>query len=154
MSGDMPKGWLREEIKRAQARSAKVPAWARPVYTPPRAAGNQTSPRGEAGMIRERFDRDAAQWLHETMIMSSVTDIVMNPAYQRIIGLGPAAVPLIIERLRQEPEHWFWALTAIIGEDHAAGATTIPEAARRWISWYENQPSTRVVGNQPAQEEA
>jgi hypothetical protein len=73
--------------------------------------------------------------------MSVVRDMVILPSYQHIIGLGPAAVPLIIERLRDEADHWFWALKAIVGEDKAAGATTVKEAARRWIEWYDKNCS-------------
>jgi hypothetical protein len=88
--------------------------------------------------IKERFDRDAAQWKQETLYASTLFDMTQtNPSYQRIIGLGPAAVPLIIDRLRQEPDHWFWALNAIVGDDKAKGAQTMPEAAQRWIEWYD-----------------
>jgi hypothetical protein len=87
--------------------------------------------------IKARFDRDAAEWLEKSEYMSTVHDMAMLPSYQRIIGLGPAAVPLIIERLRRDGDHWLWALVSIVGEDKAAGATTVSEAARRWIEWYD-----------------
>lgn len=89
------------------------------------------------GDVESRFERDAAEWEDETLYMSTVIDMVTVPSYQRIIGLGPAVVPLIIERLREEPEHWFWALRAIVGEDKASGATSVLEAAHRWIEWYD-----------------
>lgn len=92
-----------------------------------------------ATSVVARFERDAAVWEAETACMSSVTDMVLNQAYQRIVGLGPAAVPLIINRLRRAPHHFFWALVAIVGEDKAAGATTMPEAAQRWIDWYDSK---------------
>jgi hypothetical protein len=59
----------------------------------------------------------------------------MHPAYQRIIGLGQPAVPLLIEELRTRPDHWFWALSCIVGIDPAQGATTVESAAERWINW-------------------
>ncbi|MDQ6805142.1 MAG: hypothetical protein M3065_09260 [Actinomycetota bacterium] len=59
----------------------------------------------------------------------------MHPAYQRIIGLGRPAVPLILKRLAEEPAQWFWALTAITGEDPAVGQTTLDGAAGAWLSW-------------------
>lgn len=37
----------------------------------------------------------------------------MHPAYQAIIGMGEAAVPLILESLSRRFDHWFWALEAI-----------------------------------------
>lgn len=87
--------------------------------------------------VKSRFERDAAEWEDQTEYMSVVLDMAMHPSYQRIIGLGPAAVPFIIDRLRKESDHWFWALSAIVGEDKAAGATTVSEATRRWIEWYD-----------------
>lgn len=93
----------------------------------------------------ERFARDAAQWKQDSECMSSITDMVLLDSYQRIIGLGPAAVPLIIEDLTAGladaagPDHWFWALAAIVGEDHGHGATTVTEAAQNWVAWYTDQ---------------
>ena len=93
-----------------------------------------------------RFARDAAEWKHDSLNMSSVSDMVLLPSYQRIIGLGPAAVPLIMEDLRkglwfsdEGPDHWFWALTAIVGEDHASGCTTVKGAAQAWIAWWDGE---------------
>ena len=38
-------------------------------------------------------------------------------SYQKIIGMGPAVVPLILSELETEPDHWFWALEAITDEN-------------------------------------
>jgi hypothetical protein len=59
----------------------------------------------------------------------------MHPAYQRIIGMGPPAVPLILARLREQAAQWFWALTAITGEDPAEDETTIEGATSAWLEW-------------------
>ncbi len=40
-----------------------------------------------------------------------------RPAYQEIIGLGPAVVPLVLRELEQRPAHWFSALRALTGAD-------------------------------------
>ncbi|MDN7675198.1 hypothetical protein QZM22_22440 [Burkholderia oklahomensis] len=42
-----------------------------------------------------------------------IVDIVLNDAYQQIIGLGPAALPLIIRELEKNGGQWFWALRMI-----------------------------------------
>ncbi len=41
----------------------------------------------------------------------------MHPANQGIIGLGAVAVPLILQELKRDRADWFWALTAITGEN-------------------------------------
>src|SRR3989338_4895582 len=52
-------------------------------------------------------------WRNETQASSSVTEMAMHPAYQQIIGMWPAAIPLILRELENKPDHWFWALKAI-----------------------------------------
>src|SRR5438552_1282659 len=64
-----------------------------------------------------RFADLAETWKRETELLSSIQQVAMTPAYQEIIGLGQAVVPLILQDLRREPEHWFWALAAITGEN-------------------------------------
>jgi len=85
--------------------------------------------------VEELFGELAAQWENETVFESVVTRKAMHPAYQRIIGIGAPAVPLILARLRDEPAHWFWALTAITGADPAGGETTVEGAAKAWLAW-------------------
>jgi hypothetical protein len=71
----------------------------------------------EQSELERIFSELAEQWRRETAIHSSVSKKAMHSAYQRIIGMGPAAVPLILRELQRRPEHWFWALTAITRED-------------------------------------
>jgi hypothetical protein len=72
--------------------------------------------RGPAG-LEARFLVLAEVWRRETRILSLTTDKSMHPAYQQIIGMGPRVVPLILRELQRRPDHWFWALWAITGED-------------------------------------
>ena len=55
------------------------------------------------------------EWTNSTMFESSMTKRVMHPAYQRIIGLGPKVLPIILEELRRQSDQWFWALSSITG---------------------------------------
>ncbi len=59
----------------------------------------------------------------------------MHPSYQQIIGMGPDALPLILTELERQPDHWFWALNAIVGDDIARDTETVEGAAQAWISW-------------------
>lgn len=61
--------------------------------------------------------------------------MAMHLAYQRIIGLGPSALPLILRELEREPSHWFWARNAIAGEDAALGVNDFDEAVKSWVNW-------------------
>ncbi|MBI1831736.1 MAG: hypothetical protein HYR84_09835, partial [Planctomycetes bacterium] len=58
--------------------------------------------------------------------------------YQKIIGMGKPAIALILDDLRRHgPSDWFWALTAITGEnpitdDLAGNMSAMTEA---WLQW-------------------
>lgn len=88
-----------------------------------------------ASKVEQRFEELADQWRSETRVESDITRIVLNGAYQRIIGLGRPAIPFILRRLEQRHDYWFWALAAIVGEDVAEGESTVDAAADRWLRW-------------------
>ena len=90
-----------------------------------------------ARALRTRFDELADEWAQETRFQSSSTEVAIHPAYQQIIGMGPAALPFILERLSQRTEHWFWALAAISGEDPVdpMDAGKVEAMAESWLRW-------------------
>src|SRR5262249_22628797 len=74
--------------------------------------------------IEQRFEELARQWKKGTAYSSSAADIATHPAYQQIIGMGRDVLPYIFQELRRKPDHWFWALNAITGEN------PVPQTAR------------------------
>jgi hypothetical protein len=76
-------------------------------------------------------------WRREIGGTSSSEKIVLSPSYQRIIGLGRAALPLILRDLERRPNHWSWALRAITGENPvpAEAAGDLEAAANAWLEW-------------------
>lgn len=70
----------------------------------------------------ERFTRLSEQWRKDSRFMSSVHQMVLLPSYQCIIGMGWPAVPFILNDLKNNPQHWFWALRAITDIDPVAPA--------------------------------
>jgi len=87
--------------------------------------------------LRGRFEQLRDEWKAQSQYLSNTAQIAMLWPYQQIIGMGPAAVPLILAELRRETDHWFWALEAISGENpvppEAAGK--VQEMAKAWIDW-------------------
>jgi hypothetical protein len=57
--------------------------------------------------------------------------------YQRIIGMGIAVVPLILEQLQREPDQWFWALESITDENPVPHESmgNVQAMAHAWIDW-------------------
>jgi hypothetical protein len=84
-----------------------------------------------------RFRRLASDWRRETINLSSSTRMVMHRAYQQIIGMGPAAVPLILRELQVRPDWWFWALQAITEADPVPPEAhgSLEQMTAAWIEW-------------------
>lgn len=87
--------------------------------------------------VGTRFARLAADWKARSRHMSNVAQMAMLRPYQQIIGLGPAALPLLLGELAREPDQWFWALEAISGEDPVPAEANgrVAEMARAWLDW-------------------
>lgn len=87
--------------------------------------------------LAEEFRRLADEWRAETKFMSRMDKIAMHPAYQRIIGMGEPALPLILAELESRIGDWFWALQCITGQDptRADMAGQIVEMADAWLAW-------------------
>jgi hypothetical protein len=51
--------------------------------------------------LEQRFRTLAAEWDEETGHLSSITQMARHPAYQQIIGMGPAVVPLLLRDLER-----------------------------------------------------
>lgn len=95
--------------------------------------------------VREQFDQLVADWEAATMFSSSALEICTNRSYQRIIGLGLQAVPLIFERILNGSHHWGWALAAITQEDPAEDCDTIDQVSDAWMRWGEAHGFVRNV---------
>lgn len=91
----------------------------------------------ETAEIETTFTELAEQWQRETGMLSLITKISMHPAYQRIIGMGQPVVPLIMRELEREPDHWFWALSAITGANPVQPEQRgrLKQMAQAWIEW-------------------
>jgi hypothetical protein len=95
----------------------------------------------QEGTVSERFQRLRAEWKEQTRFLSNSAQMAMLKPHQRIIGMGPPVVPLILDELRREPDQWFWALESITEQNPVS-----PEAmgkvrlmAQAWVLWGEQQ---------------
>jgi hypothetical protein len=92
----------------------------------------------EKTLHEERFRRLAAEWKRRTFLLSKISAKVMDDSYQKIIGMGPVAIPFILRDLCDNgPNHWFWALHAITEEnpvpEEAVG--NIKAMTEAWLQW-------------------
>lgn len=87
--------------------------------------------------LRSEFTRLVKSWKTGHHRGFDVAQMVEHPAYQRIIEMGDQAVPLILEELEREIDHWFPALRQL------TGASPVPEESKgnltkmrdAWLGW-------------------
>lgn len=91
----------------------------------------------DAVLLEQRFRKLVQQWKQDTEFLSSISEMATHPAYQQIIGMGKDALALIFRELEHEPDHWFWALQAITGENPVlvADRGRIDRMTRTWLEW-------------------
>lgn len=87
--------------------------------------------------VTHLFSELATTWREETGFSSNVNEIALHPAYQRIISLGSAAVPMILSEMARMPDHWFHALSVITGADpiQESDRGDMILMTRRWLEW-------------------
>ena len=58
-------------------------------------------------------------------------------SYQRIIGLGPRVLPLLLREMENRPHHCVGALRALTGADPVPPQETgqLQRMASRWLDW-------------------
>jgi hypothetical protein len=92
---------------------------------------------GSQEELEPRFRLLVKQWKKETAHLSSTSRMAKHPAYQEIIAMGMAAVPLLLAELRRSPDFWFPALRSITGENPVLPGSVekVKEMAQAWIEW-------------------
>lgn len=91
----------------------------------------------EPHSLAAQFRELATKWKEDIKLTSSLTEIVLNTSYQRIIGLGPAVIPLVLQDLQDNGGHWFWALEALSGENpvNDENAGRVKKMTQAWLEW-------------------
>jgi hypothetical protein len=95
-----------------------------------------TSPETEL-----QFEALASEWQAAMAGSSFMAEKTSHPAYQKIIEMGSAAVPLLLRELERKPTHWFAALKAITGANPVKPEESgrIKQMAEAWIEWGRKQ---------------
>jgi hypothetical protein len=96
-----------------------------------------TTKAGVPEALEQQFAQLTAAWKRERGPYSPSARLAEHPAYQQIIALGPAVVPLLLRELEREPDHWFRALYALTGVNPVPEASQgrLLEMAQAWLDW-------------------
>ena len=80
------------------------------------------------------FDALESSWKKETRFLSSIKDIIEQPAFQAIVAMGEQAVPFIGQSIEAEPSTLVWALNLIFkGKISEKKDLAIGEACKLWV---------------------
>ena len=90
---------------------------------------------------QETFEQLADEWERDRPRGTDVEQMTQHPAYQRIIAMDEPAVPWLLQRLAEKPDHWFVALNAITGARPVPPESRgrIKEMTQAWLSWGHQQ---------------
>ena len=110
--------------------------------------------------VRAAFDRLYEEWLRflespELRHSSRPSDYARYPAYEGMVELGAAALPLIVEKLREGQFFLNTAMARITGMDlrrQMPPVTSEQEVARRWVQWWEERLADRHNVQVPTEE--
>ncbi|MCG6868410.1 MAG: hypothetical protein LJE91_06660 [Gammaproteobacteria bacterium] len=103
-------------------------------------SGPLTVAIGTKALVRELAD----QWRKDTAHQSFLSLRLQHPAYRRILSMGPSVVPFVLDELNRQPDHWFYALAQLTGENPIPTdfTGTVDEAAELWIRWGQRKYAT------------
>ncbi len=123
--------------------SSTIPIGAAAFDLPRDDSASKNDARASQDPLRMKFQQLKGEWKANLPMESSTWKLAMSPAYLKIIGMGPAAVPLLLEELKTEPDLWFVALRSITCADpdpvpHSARGN-VAEMAKAWIKWGEER---------------
>lgn len=106
-----------------------------PIYKP------QRSVTDEQAILEQEFRELAETWRRQKGGTSSVMRKAMIPAYQQIIAKGPDIIPLILRELERAPDHWFWALEFLTGNNpvNDVDRGNIDKMTAAWVRWGKEQ---------------
>ena len=99
-------------------------------------AANLPEPRaGRESELASEFNTRAERWKRQTAVHSSLSVKFMHEDYQSIMAMGEPAIPLILRRLENSPDHWFWALKHLARKDVAQDTNNVKDATKAWLDW-------------------
>jgi hypothetical protein len=87
--------------------------------------------------LEARFKSLVAQWKTARGHSSSINAWAQLPTYRAIVDIGAPVIPLLLQELEREADHWFWALKELTGENPVTPASrgNVAEMAKCWIQW-------------------
>jgi hypothetical protein len=85
--------------------------------------------------LQQEFNLLSTRWKSETESLSSIKKKITHPDYLKIIEMGSEVIPIILQSLLKDPDHWFVALNKISGENPISYGASFQDAVIGWLQW-------------------
>ncbi|MBA7579820.1 hypothetical protein ES708_21698 [subsurface metagenome] len=91
--------------------------------------------------MKDKFFNLTSAWESKTKLHSSISKIIEDENFKKIVEMGDKAIPLIIEEIDRKPSTLVWALNLITQSSLQSNQRlTVTEACSRWAKlWRSNQ---------------
>lgn len=91
--------------------------------------------------MKDKFFNLTSAWESKTKLHSSISKIIEDENFRKIVEMGDKAIPLIIEEIDKKPSTLVWALNLITQSSLQSNQRlTVTEACSRWAKlWRSNQ---------------
>lgn len=91
--------------------------------------------------MKDKFFNLTSAWESKTKLHSSISKIIEDENFRKIVEMGDKAIPLIIEEIDKKPSTLVWALNLITQSSLQSNQRlTVTEACSRWVKiWRSNQ---------------
>jgi hypothetical protein len=98
----------------------------------------ELSIKEKPNVIGMKFSEYRAKWENEIQFSSSVTEVISNMWFLKMIGLGKAALPYMRTALEEVGGSWCLAIEAVSGETpdlSEEDSTNFRKLREFWIKW-------------------
>ena len=128
---------IKQWIETARESGRSIPAPRGKLISAHLTRDSLANDKQEPAELEQTFQRLVDIWGSETGAYSVTSRRYSHPAYQAILALGKDVVPLILRRLKECPDWWFEALTALTKPkvDPVVRGVTFSEAVDSWLEW-------------------
>lgn len=89
----------------------------------------------------DRFNSLKQQWIADTRFSSNKFSTTDHPAYLQILGYGKFIIPILLNDMRENRTHWFFALSDLTGAHpiKTENRGKVDRMINDWVVWGEHE---------------
>jgi len=96
--------------------------------------------------LKDKFSSLVKAWESKTFLHSSVSKIIEDVNFKRIVEMGEKAIPFIIEEIDKAPSTLVWALNLITKTSLSSNQRlTVSDACKIWVKLWKQHYSLQQI---------